>query len=385
MVTVTAVGAPSPGPAGIAIDFNPALVHAHAFREGVASFGTGIDIAEPLKFNHAANLPFANRGTGITFQPATALAHHSNEPVQPIGTGIALDSPLAKDHAIDAVVRDAAVTTAGYQGTPSPNQWFGGPTLSTTAYTFGDRVVTLNEGNMVLRDASGLVVDSLNYGLVVDPWAAKGYQGVSGADKGGCFVVAPGPTGGSGPFGPPPIPSDTSAGRITDGIDTDSNCADFVTEPATAMAAASAAGTTNLKVVNVAGFSAGQSIRIDTGANLETGVIASVGTAGATKVSTATSAGATVLPVASAAGFNPGQTITIGAGADYETAVVASTSRFGGISVTVSAPLTNVHAAGAQFSGTGITLTAALAREHASAAQVAGNASTPGAPNKYNK
>jgi non-reducing end alpha-L-arabinofuranosidase len=42
--------------------------------------GTGLDLAEPLKFNHAANLPFSARGTGIHFQPARAFAHSSNEP-----------------------------------------------------------------------------------------------------------------------------------------------------------------------------------------------------------------------------------------------------------------------------------------------------------------
>ena len=83
-----------------------------------------------------------------------------NEPVQPLGTGITLESPLVKDHEINAVVRDAVVTTAGYQGTPVPNQWFGGPALSAGA------------GTMVLRDAAGLVVDSLNYGGLVDPWVS---------------------------------------------------------------------------------------------------------------------------------------------------------------------------------------------------------------------
>ena len=126
--------------------------------------GTGLDLAEPLKFNHAANIPFSVRGTGISFEPATAYAHSSNEPLLPLGTGITLDKPLANDHAIHAVVRNAAVTTAGYQGPPAPNQWFGGPALSPSA------------GNMVLRDAAGLVVDSLNYGGLVDPWAAEGYQ-----------------------------------------------------------------------------------------------------------------------------------------------------------------------------------------------------------------
>ena len=43
--------------------------------------GTGLDLAEPLKFDHASNMPFSVRGTGITFEPATKFAHSSNEPV----------------------------------------------------------------------------------------------------------------------------------------------------------------------------------------------------------------------------------------------------------------------------------------------------------------
>ena len=125
------------GPTGTGIDFTPAFAQAHSDGEDVVNPGTGLDLAAPLRFNHTANLPFSNRGTGISFQPATAFAHSSNEPVQALGTGITLDSPLAKDHAIDAVVRDAAVTTAGYQGTPEPNQWFGGPELSTSAAASG--------------------------------------------------------------------------------------------------------------------------------------------------------------------------------------------------------------------------------------------------------
>jgi sRNA-binding protein len=174
----------------------------------------------------------------------------------------------------------------------------------------------------------------------------------------------------------------TSAGRFPDGLDTDSNCTDFLTEPATALSAASDVAAINIKVTSVAGFGVGQTIRIDTGANLETAVIASVGTAGATTVGTATDVGATVIPVASMTGIRVGQTITIGSGPNYETAVVVSINRFGA-TITVAAPLTLVHAIGAQVSGTGITLTAALTQAHASAAQVAGSASTPGAPNHY--
>ena len=153
----------------------------------------------------------------------------------------------------------------------------------------------------------------------------------------GCYVPVPGSVGDFGPFAPAGG-TNTSAGRFPDGVDTDSNCSDFLLQAATTLSPPSANGATNIKVASVAGFGAGQTIMIDTGANLETAVIATVGTAGATTVRAATAAGATVIPVASAAGFIPGQTITIGSGADYETAVVASATFRGGATITVAAP-----------------------------------------------
>jgi hypothetical protein len=369
-VTIAAVGAA--GATGSGVDFTPALAKAHLNREVVVAQGTGLDLAAPLRFNHAGNMPFSARGTGITFQPATAFTHSSNEPVQPLGTGIALDRPLAKEHAIDAVVRDAVATTAGYQGTPAPNQWFGGPALSASA------------GNMVLGDAAGLVVDSLNYGGLVDPWASEGYHATSGAGQGGCSVPAPGFARGFGPAASAPGATNRSAGRFPDGVDTDSNCSDFLLQPATTLSAVSAAGATNIKVASVADFSAGQKVLIDTGADLETAVIATVGSAGASTVGTATNVGATVIAVANGAGFSAGQTITIDNGANLETAAVASVSGgFRGGTITVAAPLTLAHAGGAQVSGTGITLTVALAKAHGSGTQVARSLPTPGAGNQY--
>jgi hypothetical protein len=166
--------------------------------------GTGLTLAASLAFNHSANLPFSDRGTGISFTPATSFSHSSNEPVQALGGGITLDHPLASGHAINAAVRDALITTAGYQGQPAPDQWFGGPALSASA------------GNMVLRDARGNVADSLNYGSLVDPSTAEGYQGGTGS---GCVVAAPGAAAGAG----------RSASRFPDGNDTDRNCTDFIT------------------------------------------------------------------------------------------------------------------------------------------------------------
>ena len=255
-VTITAVG--TPGRGGSGVEFTPALAQKHVNGEDAVNPGTGLDLAEPLKLNHAANLPFSDRGTGITFEPATAFVHSSDEPVMALGTGVTLDSPLTNSHPVDAVVEDATDAAAGYQGTPAPDQWFGGPALSPSA------------GNMVLRDAAGLVVDSLNYGLVVDPWAAKGYQGLSGAGKGGCRVIA----------SPANASAGTSAGRFPDGHDTDSNCNDFAKEPATFLTGDSTSGATSIKVADVTGFEAGQTITIDVNANAETAVIENVGTSG---------------------------------------------------------------------------------------------------------
>jgi hypothetical protein len=169
--------------------------------------GTGLTLTAPLQFDHASNLPFNDAGTGVSFSPATRFPHTSDEPVQALGTGITLDSPLSHGHAVNAVVRDAAVTTAGYQGSRVPNQWFGGPALSSSA------------GSMVLRDAAGNVADSLNYGALVDPWLAEGYQAASGAGLGGCFAGVPARTGTLG----------RSEARFPDGADNDSNCTDFRT------------------------------------------------------------------------------------------------------------------------------------------------------------
>jgi non-reducing end alpha-L-arabinofuranosidase len=338
-----------------------------------------LELEAPLKFNHANNLPFSNRGTGISFQPATVHPHSSNEPLLPLGTGITLDSPLANDHDINAVVRDETVTTAGYQGPPAPNQWFGGPALG-------------SDGSMVLRDAAGLVVDSLNYGRVVDPWAAEGYQGMSPGN--GCSVPSPG--AGRGGRGGPAAGAATprSAGRFPDGGDTGSNCRDFLLQTSTTLPTATAVGANNIKVASVSDFDAGQTIFIDISENRESAVISTVGTPGGTTLGTATEKGATVVPVASAAGFSAGQTITIDSGANHETAVVASVTGagrggFGGRggagpgTITVTAPLKLAHAVDAEVAGSGITLTAGLTKPHDSGAPVAGSLPTPGAPNRY--
>jgi hypothetical protein len=349
----------------------------------VVTPGTGLDLEAPLKFHHAANLPFSDRGTGVSFEPATTFAHSSNEPVQALGTGITLDQPLTHDHAINDAVRDDAVKTAGYQGPPAPNQWFGGPEFTTTALQFG-RDATIEEGGIVLRDASGAIADSLNYGGLTDPWAAEGNQNVSGAQFSGCYAPAPGSE-----FIPwstlvTPVATNTSAGRFPDGADTDSNCNDFLTQAAATLQVAAPAGATNVKVTSVQGFQPGQKIMIGSGADQETATIATVGTAGGATLRASAEAGATILHAADVTGFRKGETISIGSGANSETAVVAST-RARGNTITLTGPLVHAHASAESISGSGIGLTGPLAKTHATGTQVSDNLPTPGAPNQYHR
>jgi len=228
--------------------------------------------------------------------------------------------------------------------------------------------------------------NSSGNGTITSPELAvlEGDQG-----KGGCIAVAP--AGGRfGGRGGPADSSSRSVGRFPDGADTDNNCTDFLVQSITMLSAASAAGATNINLGAVADFSARQTIIIDTGANRETAVIATVGTPGATTVGAATNAGATVIPSAGAVGFSAGQTITIDTGANLESAVIASVpggrgGRGGGAAITVAAPLKFAHAAGAPVAGSVITLKDALTKAHDAGAQVADSVPTPGAPNRYSR
>jgi hypothetical protein len=140
-------------------------------------------------------------------------------------------------------------TSVGFQGSPTPNQWFGGA-LSTSA------------GSIALLDASGLViVDAMVYGSQQSNSSANGTIAspelatlVSDQGKDGCIVVVPPSAGGFGPVVATATGPSRSAGRFPDGVDTDSNCTDFLTQAVTTLSAASAAGATNIKVASVADF-----------------------------------------------------------------------------------------------------------------------------------
>src|SRR5688572_21804544 len=345
--------------------------------------GTGITLTAPLRLPHASGVDVWDRGTGISFTPATRFAHRSGDAVQALGSGVVLDRPLARGHGYGAPVRYPGVAGEGYQG-PAPQAWFGS-TLSITG------------GAIALTDASGAVVmDAIVYGSQQSNSSANGYitrpdlatlEGVQ--HQGGCMAIVPG--AGSGPAtaniaaaAAAPGAPNRSIGRFPDGHDADSLCTDFVVQPVTTVPEGTSAGATNIKVAAVAAFAAGQSVTIGSGADSESAVIASVGTAGSTRAGVATQVGDTVIPVAATAGFAVGQSITIDSGANQETATVAQVQGGrGGARITVAAPLKIAHSAGTPLAGSGITLTTPLGRAHPRGAVVAAEVPTPGAANRY--
>ena len=159
------------------------------------------------------------------------------------------------------------------------------------------------------------------------------------------------------------------------------------------------AGPTTLRVASVAGFAAGDTIAVDTGANLETRVIQTVGTAGptgsgltlTTPLSIVHAPGAPVLDLSkpgTGVEFTPALThahdalatlASPGTGITFEPALTfahaaGTTIRGAGSGLTVSPALTRNHAAGATVAsaGTGITVSPALTNAHAAGATVTG-------------
>ncbi len=349
--------------------------------------GVGVDLSAPLKLPHASGVDVSGVGTGISFSPATRFPHSSGDAVQALGSGIALDAPIAKAHPYGAPVVSAAITAAGYQG-PAPNQWFGG-------------ALSARAGSIALMDSTGaVVVNALVYGSQQSNSSGNGTIASpelatleSDQGQGGCIAVVPA-AGGFGPAASAAGAVNKSIGRFPDGADTGSLCRDFLTQTVTTMPAASASGDANIKVASVADFRAGQTIIVDSGANQESAIIATLGTPGATTANAATAAGATVIPLSGPAGFSAGQAITIDSGANAETAAVVSATGGGrggrggpapGATVTLGAPLKFAHATGIQITGTGITLAAPLTKPHGAGTPVASALPTPGAPNQYRK
>ena len=282
--------------------------------------GTGLDIEQPLKFAHSANMPFSCNGTGISFTPASRFDHSSNEPVLALVYEIELAEPLKAAHPVDEVILAPQVRTAGYQGSIPADQYFGGPALG-------------RMGNMALYDAAGHVVDCLNWGTVVDPMLAEGYQAQSGLEEYGNYIhlrVAEENRGwrSAGPVAAMP---DLSAGRYPDGSDSDDNMADFRFQLSANLHEAASAGTQTLVIGHVDGIRIGHRFYIGSGEDREEVRVALIG----------------------------------------EPRVLTSTVTMGAWTREVRTPVRD------------LTLSAPLRKDHAAGAAIADNIPTPGLPNSF--
>ena len=229
--------------------------------------GTGLTLTKPLKYAHSANMPFSCNGTGISFTPATKFDHSSNEPVLALVYEIVLEEPLQRDHPVDEVICDPAVKTAGYQGEIAPDQLFGGPALA-------------RMGNMTLYDAEGRVVDCLNWGTVVDPMLAEGFQGQSGLEEYGNYIhlkVENENRGwGRDPNAPTLLNPNLSAGRYPDGSDTDDNMVDFKFQLSTNLYEPAKAGSKKITITETEGLRIGHHFNIGYGDEMESVMVATI-------------------------------------------------------------------------------------------------------------
>lgn len=365
-VTVKSVGTPS-----VRNTFNGPL------RPGEDP-GTGLELEEPLKYDHASNMPFSARGTGISFEPASRFDHSSNEPVLALVYSVELDSPLSRAHAINDVVLDQNVTSAGYQGDVPADLLFGGPAISPSA------------GNMTLRNEDGLIVDALNYGKVVDPWLGEGYQGVP--NKEGIYAAAPTVSRAWGAYTPSVQRTpELSSGRYPDGHDSDDNARDFHVQGYGTLLKPVAAGDVNIKVSDLHNFSIGEYVVLGNGDDAETVQIATIGNGGAAQLSEDAKAGSRVLSVRGARSFAVGQAVEIGGNEYFVEAVEGARmywpgsgpARMPADKLTLSSALKKDASAGEYICGSGITLARPALAPHAVGDALTGAAATPGRPNRY--
>ncbi len=140
----------------------------------------------------------------------------------------------------------------------------------------------------------------------------------------------------------------------------------------TSLAVSASAGATNIKVRNTTGvgLGAGRTILIDPFGTPETFTIASVGTAASvpTTLAADSAVGATNIKVVSVTGMVAGHQIVVDSGADLEMDTIQTVGTAGadGTGITLTTALTKAHATGAQVydAGTGVNLSAPLASAH---------------------
>ena len=250
---------------------------------------------------------------------------------------------------------------------------------------------------MVLRDAAGLVVDSLNYGGLVDPWAAEGYQGTS-PGSGSC-VAAPsaggrrlrraGRSGRRARSERGPLPGRRRHRQQLQRFPV----ADrhrlwrLIRPPARTISKSPAWQTLpparRLLLIRARTARPPSSRRLARRAAPRWALPPTWARPLSLSPARQALAPARPSPLTVARTSRRRLSPPSPAAVAVAGAALAAVGWRWRQPITVAAPLTIAHAVGAQVSGTGITFTTALTKAHASGAQVGSSGPTPGAPNQF--
>ena len=145
----------------------------------------------------------------------------------------------------------------------------------------------------------------------------------------------------------------------------------------TSLAAPASAGDTNIKLASTGGVTPGAKLTIDPDGTAETVTVTSVGSAPSSFAPTlvvAANPGDTNIKVNFTFGMSAGDVVRIDSGANVEFATIQTvgSAGAGGTGITLSAPLKLAHAVGtsALDLGSGVTVTPALTSAHGSGASV---------------
>ncbi len=342
---------------------------------------TDIFIGQTLNIDTGANLETVtvtevgttgSSGTGISFTPTLASAHSRRRVyagVTPAGSANIRVTSLANFAAgqiiqIDSDADSESAIVAEVGG--------GGATILSAAASAGatnikvDSVADLVAGNKLWigmgADQESAIIASVGTegvdGTGVTLTAGLTYDHVVGAPVTGNILVL------------------SSTLTLSHAVTSSS-------APGIPVVSVTAPGVTNIKVVDVTGFVAGQEISIDTGANFEIATIATVGTPGFTGTGLDLAAGllyahagavpvvqtdpvvfpgATNIKVDSVMGYYPGDLITIDSGAEEETHTIVTVGTAGlyGTGIDLAGPLAYSHQAGASVTDTRVLQSTAV-------------------------
>ena len=385
---VTAVGTQGAGGSGITV--TPGLFFAHAVGADVATAVWPGDTR--LRVNNAANFApgqTVNIDTGASLESATVAV---------VGTGGSTTLGLPAS-AGDSSLKLASVSGFAAGGTIYVDQGAAleqvvvdsvgsaGATTVRVAAAAGDTTLFVqsrsgfSNGSTITID-SGADLESAVVQSTSSSGSGGGQRLILTAPLAMAHAVGVQVSGsGIGLTAPLALAHDAGAAVSGNGLTLAAGLTMLHAGPA-AIATVTPAGSTNIKVLSTDGFTVGDSVTIDSGANVETAVIAAVGTGGfagtgldlaaplalthlggpAVRMTSAL-AGATNVKVNSIMGYYPGDIIAIDSGANQEIGNVVSvgTPGLAGTGIDITPALTMDHFAGASVTDTRAVASTAVA------------------------